>query len=111
MFVQSANLALRFGLELCARGALGYWPLRSVRALLPRVSLAVAAPLLAAVVWGVFVSPKAPVAVPGPLHLGLQLAILGAASAGLYATDHPRLALAFALVALANGALMAAWGQ
>ena len=50
-----------------------------------------------------FVSPNAPVKVPGPPHLGLELAVLGAAAAALYAAGRPRLALAFALVA--------AWGQ
>ena len=40
MVIQSANLALRCGLELCALGALGYWPFQSIRPLLPRLSFA-----------------------------------------------------------------------
>ena len=62
-------------------------------------------------VWGLFVAPKATVAVPGPVHLALEVAVFGLAAVALYAAGQPRLALAFALVVVLNRVLIAVWGQ
>ena len=51
--MKELNLGVRFLLELCLLAALAYAGLQV------SVVLAVAAPLAAAVVWGLFVSPKA----------------------------------------------------
>jgi hypothetical protein len=109
--IQSANLALRFLLELSALGALGYWGFRAAEGMAARIVLAVGAPLLAAIVWGLFVAPQAAVPVPQPVHLLLQAAVFGFAAAGLAASGHPGLGAALAVVALANWALMQLWGQ
>ncbi len=47
----SANLALRFVLELAALAALAYWGFHTGHSLLGDVALGVGAPLLAAVIW------------------------------------------------------------
>ncbi len=65
--IKGANLLLRFLLELCALGALGYWGFKSGSATSTKVVLGVGAPLVAAVVWGTFLSPIAPVIEVGPL--------------------------------------------
>jgi hypothetical protein len=109
--VKTANLGLRFLLELCALAALGYWGFRTGQGLPAKLGLGVGAPLLAAVIWGVFVAPKAPVRVPTAVWLLLQLAIFGAAVAGLFAAGHPRLAWALGVAVAINGLLMYAWGQ
>jgi Protein of unknown function (DUF2568) len=111
LVIKSANLALRFILELCALGALGYWGYRTGSGLLLKIVLTVGAPLLAAVVWGAFIAPKASVPVPIWLWLVLQALIFGLATAGLIATGHQALAVAFVLAVLINGALMYVWGQ
>jgi hypothetical protein len=111
LVIKSANLALRFILELCALGALGYWGYRTGSGLLLKIVLTVGAPLLAAVVWGAFIAPKASVPVPIWLWLVLQALIFGLATAGLVATGHQTLAVAFVLAVLINGALMYVWGQ
>ena len=74
------NLALRFVLELVALGAMGAWAFRAVQGG-ARYALALAVPLLAACLWGVFAVPgdpsrsgRAPVPVPGVLRLALELA-------------------------------------
>ena len=77
MLIQSANLALRFLLELAALGALAYWGSQTGRVPITKVGLGVGAPLLAALVWGTFGSPSAPVTLSGPLHLLLELAVFG----------------------------------
>jgi hypothetical protein len=111
LIIKSANLALRFILELCALGALGYWGYQAGSGLLLKIVLAVGAPLLAAVVWGAFVAPKASVPVPVWLWLVLQALIFGFATAGLVATGHRTLAVAFVLAVVINGALLYVWRQ
>ena len=59
--IKGANLLLRFLLELCALGALGYWGFKTGNATITKIVLGVGAPLVAAVVWGIFVSPRASV--------------------------------------------------
>jgi hypothetical protein len=109
--IKSANLALRFILELCALGALGYWGYQAATGLLLKIGLAIGAPLLAAVVWGAFIAPKASVPVPIWLWLVLQVIIFGLATAGLVATGHRTMAVAFVLAVIINGALLYVWGQ
>jgi hypothetical protein len=58
--IKGANLLLRFLLELFALGALGYWGLKTGSATITKVVLGCGAPVVAAVLWGTFVSPRAP---------------------------------------------------
>jgi hypothetical protein len=109
--IQGSNLALRFLLELCALAALGYWGFHSDRGTVVKVGLGIGAPLLAAVIWGTFVAPKASVQLPGALREGLALTIFGIAAVALAAAGHPGLARAFALLAVINSLLMALWKQ
>ncbi|HET8627591.1 MAG TPA: YrdB family protein [Thermomicrobiales bacterium] len=109
--VKAGNLGARFLLELCALVALGYWGFKAGDGPLAKVALGLGAPLLAAVVWGLFVAPNASVAVPHAAHLGLQVLIFGLAAAGLAAAGRPALAGAFGGAVVFNGLLMYAWGQ
>jgi Protein of unknown function (DUF2568) len=109
--IKGANLALRFLLELCALGALGYWGFNAGNATIARIALGVGTPLVAAVVWGTFVSPRAPVELPGALVVVLQALVFGSAAAGLAASGHRTLALVFVVVVLINVVLMYVWGQ
>ena len=109
--VKGANLALRFLLELCALVALGYWGFATASGAMAKVALGIGAPLVAAVVWGVFVAPRAPVGLPGVVVLLLQVLVFGSAAAGLVATGHRTLALVFAVVVVINSILMRVWGQ
>ena len=109
--IKGANLALRFLLELCALVALGYWGFESGGGAIAKVALGIGAPLVTAVVWGVFVAPRAPVELPGVVVLLLQVVVFGSAAAGLAATGHRTLALVFAVVVAINAIAMYAWGQ
>ena len=62
--IKGANLALRLFLELWVLGALGYWGFKTGNAMIAKIALGVGAPLAAAVVWGAFGSPRAPVQLP-----------------------------------------------
>ena len=109
--MKSRNLALRFLLELCARGAAGYWGFTVQRGLLVRVVLGIGAPLLLAVVWGTLGSPNASVKLAAPWHVLLEVVVFGAGAVALYAAKQPRLAGIYAVVTVLNRVLMYVWGQ
>ena len=111
IIVQSANLLLRFLLELSALSALGYWGFHTTDGWLSKLGLGIGAPLIAAAVWGVFVSPNAAVPLSTPLWLLVQVGVFGSAMAGLLATGRPSLAWTLGLTVLINGLLMYVWGQ
>ncbi len=111
LLLKSTNLALRFLLEVCALGALGYWGFHLDRGPLMKIAMGIGAPLLAAVLWGTFVAPKATMALAWPFHLLLQVGIFGVAVAALAAAGRPQLAGWLGVVMMINGILMYVWGQ
>ncbi len=111
IIIQSANLLLRFLLELSALGALGYWGFHTTDGLMGKLGLGLGAPLVAALLWGLFVSPKAAVPLSTPLWLLVQAGVFGAAMAALLVSGRPSLAWSFGLTAVINGMLMYVWNQ
>lgn len=109
--IKSANLALRFLLELCALAALAYWGFQTGRGLIVKIGLGIGAPLLAAVVWATLVAPNAAVRLPGLVPFVLGLVILWLAAAALAAAGHPSLAVVFGVIVVINATLMLVWGQ
>ncbi|WP_127492318.1 YrdB family protein [Paenibacillus glycanilyticus] len=94
-------LTVFFLLELAAFVVFGYWgyQLQSVKMI--SILLAVAFPLVLAVLWGMFLSPKASVAIFSyPVRTALKLVVFVAASAALYSTGHEKLGLAFLIVGI-----------
>ena len=106
-----ANLALAYFLELCALAALGYWGFVTGEGTPARVGLGVGVPLLAAVLWGVFESPRASLPLAEPWRLLFAFVFFGCTAAALYAAGHVRIALMFALVVILNLVLAHVWGQ
>jgi Protein of unknown function (DUF2568) len=109
--IKGANLLLRFLLELCALGALGYWGFKTGSVTITKVVLGVGAPLVAAVVWGTFLSPRAPIQLSWGVVLVLQALVFASAAAGLVATGHRNLALEFGVIVVINAILIYVWGQ
>jgi hypothetical protein len=81
--VSPLNLALRFTLELGALAALAVWGAHAGASRVAALALAILAPLLAAVAWGLFVSPKARIRAPKLMRLGVELAVFLAAASSL----------------------------
>jgi hypothetical protein len=96
-----ANLALAFVLELCALAALCYWGFSVGGGPVAKAVLGIGAPVCAAVLWGLFAAPRAPVSVP-LLKPGTKLLVFGSATLALYATGHRTLAVVYAIVVVAN---------
>ena len=106
--LKNANLGLRFLLELGALAAVAYWGFTVGDGAL-RWILAIAAPVAVAVVWWLFVSPKAAVDAPRPVRLVVELGVWTAAAAALWAAGRPALGAAFFVVAVASGVLNRVW--
>jgi hypothetical protein len=111
MIAKSANLALSFFLELCMLAALGYWGFTTGGEFVTRITLGIGAPLLAAVVWGIFLAPASSRRLAQPFRLVLELAIFGLAIIALYAAGQPAWALIFGIVYVINKVLQFVWHQ
>ena len=85
--MKEANLGLRFVLELCLLAAIAYDGLQM------NVVVAVLAPLAAAAIWGLFVSPKATFS----------------AVVGLILAGHVLLGVVFGVVVAVNVVLVLFW--
>jgi len=109
MSIHPLNLAVRCVLEMVALVVLAWWGWH-----VSGVILALLLPLLGAVLWGVFRVPGdssssggAPVAVPGPVRLLLEVALFGAAVAMLAGTGHTRAAWILGAVLVVHYAVSA----
>lgn len=109
--MKAASLTLQFLLELGALAAYGYWGYGTGSSSFAHVALAIAAPLAAAIVWGLFGSPKAPYHLRGVWRLLLEVAFFGLAAFALAASGHVVLGIAFAAIVAANIALLHALGE
>ena len=96
------NLALRLGLEIGALTGLGIAAWTQTEGAVRPVAVA-AVPLAAAALWGTFNvvddpsrSGEAPVEVPGPVRLAIELLVLGGGSIAYSIAGHPAIGAAFA---------------
>src|SRR5580765_757158 len=101
--MRGANLVLRFLLELSALAATAYWGF-STKSGVTQWVLGLGAPALVAVVWGLFVSPKARIELPHPAQFAIELLVWAAAALALAAAGQPVLGIVFAVVAVISGA-------
>jgi len=99
------NLTIRFLLELAMFAALAYWGWNQHEGI-ARGLLGAGLPLGAAALWGVFRVPndpgKAPVAVPGIVRLGLELALFAAAVILLADAGQPTAAAILGVVTIVH---------
>ena len=97
-------LTAAFVSELAALVALGYWGFTVDGPLALRIALGLGAPAVAAVLWGFFAAPRAPVRVLA-ITIVVKVLVFGSAVAALVATGHPWLATALAVLALLSSVL------
>jgi hypothetical protein len=99
--VRGVLLAVRFALELASLAALGYWGFTTEGGTLEKIVLGLGVPVLAAVLWGLFASPKAPFG-SAVRQAAVEIAVFGSAALALAAAGHTQLAVAFAVAALVD---------
>jgi hypothetical protein len=102
---QGVNLALAFILEICALVALAYWGVWAADSTAGKIALGIGAPLVAAILWGLFAAPRALFS-RSWLRLLVKVIVFGAAVVALYATGHHALAIIFAIVVIINSVLL-----
>jgi hypothetical protein len=103
--VWKANELLAFLLEVVALGALCYWGFVVGPDVALKVVLGLGAPVVAAVVWGLFAAPRARVKLPLAGVLVVKAVVFGAAAVALWAAGQPVLGVVFAVLAVANTAV------
>jgi hypothetical protein len=104
--LRGVTLTVRFLCELAMLAALAYWGFRVGDGIGAWV-LGVGAPLLAAVVWGAWVAPKARWPVPIPTRVAIEVVLFGAGTAALAVAGQPMLAVVLGIAALATSLLNA----
>ncbi|MFQ6325618.1 YrdB family protein [Nocardia sp. CWNU-33] len=96
-----ANLTLAFVMELAALAALALWGWKTATAIPVKLVLAVGAPLLAAVAWGLFAAPNATFD-NSLLAVATKVVVFGSAAVGLWAVSYRAAAVVFVAVLVAN---------
>ncbi|MBF9231772.1 YrdB family protein [Microvirga alba] len=109
--IRESNLLLRLLVELAILVATGVWGHAALANPVGRWILALAAPLAVGTLWALFGAPGSRYELHGIAHVLLEVAVVGAGCAALLALGAPRLALALAVIALANRLLMIHWRQ
>lgn len=99
-------LGVLFLVELAALFSFGYWGYRLEAGWALRIACAIGLPALVAVFWGTFVAPKASIPVPETWRTVLQLAVFLLAATALYFSGRPGWAAGYAIIAVADAALV-----
>jgi hypothetical protein len=103
----SPNLVVRVLLEIFALFSLGYWGYFAWPFPLPGIFFVIGTPLFAAVVWGLFRSPKAPLPLDAVGRALVEIIIFGSVATAWLMLGQPVVAAAFGIVAIASGVVNA----
>jgi hypothetical protein len=103
--VHLVNEGLAFVFEVLALASLAWWGAEVGSGLLVPILLGIAAPLAAAVVWGLFASPRPRVKLPLPGVIAVKALVFGLAAIALAGVGHPALGLAYGVIVAANTVL------
>jgi hypothetical protein len=109
--LKGANLAAAFLLEVVALIAFAFWGWTVGTNDATRLLLMIAVPVVAATLWGAFLSPKPEFELPVAVVASAQLAFFVLAVLALWDSGHRVASLVTAAVLLVNRALRAAWRQ
>ncbi|MFC6083188.1 YrdB family protein [Sphaerisporangium aureirubrum] len=108
---KGANAALMFFLELGVYGAVGYWGFTAGPTWWLKVLAGIGGPVLFAVVWALFGSPKAPVPLHGPGRAALEIVWFGGGVAAAFAAGLLTTSMVFAALFAVNALLRIVWDQ
>jgi len=109
--IKISNLLVRFLLELCVLVIFSYWGFTSSDQTLIRILLGIGSPVLFAIIWGTFISPKAFRRLQEPWRGLLEIILFVLAAWALYSTGKMALVIAFIAVYIINKVLMLIWKQ
>ncbi|WP_167138960.1 YrdB family protein [Diaminobutyricimonas sp. TR449] len=104
-------LLLKFLVELASLVAVGYWGYHLTDIGILRWVLALAVPAVVAVLWSIWIAPKADHRLDQPWLVITQLAVFGLAALALWASGQPGLAVALGSAAVVIEVLLLVTGQ
>jgi hypothetical protein len=105
--MRTLALAIRFLLELCILASFAAWATWLQVPPLARIAIAVFACTGVATLWGMFLSPKRRVDLPGPVRLAIEASIFLTAAAALWQIDLTGWGVALLCAAVADRILLA----
>jgi hypothetical protein len=109
--MRKINLGFRFILEMVALVALFLFGISLSDQLLIQILLGLGVPLLAVMVWGLFVAPKAKRRLPDPARLTVELSVFGAGVLAFVLTGSFFLGMLLGTAVIINVVLMFYWDQ
>jgi hypothetical protein len=98
----SINEVAAFGLELVVLGVLSAWGVSVGHGVAGSILIGIAAPALAAAVWGLFAAPRARFVLPPAAIVAVKAAVFAVAVAALAVLGYPEWAAVLAVVLAAN---------
>jgi len=96
------NLALRFLLELCMLAAVGCWGFKIQSGWVLKILFGIGLPLLIAILWGTFLSPKATRPLHGASFLTLELVLFSSGAFALFAVGELTLGWIYTIAVVVN---------
>jgi hypothetical protein len=107
MILNFVILGIFFLLELISLAVFGYWGFHVNVGLATKVIIGVGTPLLIAILWGMFLSPKASIPIiPSQARTLVKLFVFLLASVALYASGQSSKAMVFLVIAVLETALI-----
>jgi hypothetical protein len=100
--LRSVNLAVRLLCELALLVALAVWGFHTGAGTAAKAGLGLGAPLLAAVIWGLWVAPASRRRLPDPARLVVEVVLFAAGVAALTAAGYVVVAVVFGVVVTVN---------
>lgn len=105
------NLAIRFLLELCMLAAVGYWGFKTHSTWLLKILFGIGLPVLIAVLWGLFLAPKATRPLSGVSFFALEVVLFASGAVALFASGKPGLGWVYTITLIVNKILLTVWKQ
>jgi len=105
------NLAVRFLLELCMLAAVAFWGFKTQSSWIMKILFGIGLPVLIAVLWGIFLAPRATRPLSGVAFLSLELVLFATGAVALFASNKSTLGWAYTIVLIVNKILLVAWKQ
>lgn len=105
------NLLIRFLIELGGLAIYCYWGYQIGQSTVSRLICSTAFPVVIAMLWAIFGSPKAIIPLHGLLHLAFELLLFLSPIVILVFFHHTNLAWIYGLIYVINRIFMALWKQ
>ena len=108
---KSINAALAFFLEIAMLVVFSYWGFQGDKSIWMKWILGIGVPAVIALIWGLFLAPKAGHRLNMTGGTILSLVLFATAVLALYQTGHPALAITFAMLIILNRLFLLIWHQ